>query len=437
MKINRRHFIKSGAAVTAGAMVSPTIIPSHVIGENAPSNRITFGFIGMGPQGTNINLKSFLGQKEVKVVAVCDAFLNKAKNAKAIVDEAYGNQDCRAYQDFRNIIQDPSIDVVVISTPDHWHVPMSLMALEAGKDVFCEKPTLSIEEGQRLTKAFAKSDRIFQTGLEDRSLIHFHRMVEWVKNGAIGDLEQVEVRMPAGVANDIEEPVKPPADLDWNLWQGPAEYHPYTRRITGGFYWRYIDRYSKGPILDMGTHLVDTAQIGVNDPLVCPVEVSGTGEIPVGSLSDVPIKYDLKYRYSNGVEMTVKNGPKGYWDPDGCFLEFRGTRGWVRRDGWDSSLEASDPSILRLRYEADESKHWPHPQSEHLNFLSALKKRSPHTTYPAIDLHQMCTTLHMGVICIQLGRKLQWDPKKEAFLNDTVANQMRKGPEPRNWEAEA
>jgi len=434
MEHSRREFLKySSVAATA---LFPTIIPARVLGENAPSKRITLGCIGMGGQGTNRNLTSFLNESDCQVVSVCDAYMNKANHARDKVNKAYGNTDCKAVQDFRSIIADPQIDAVVISTPDHWHVPMSLMALQAGKDVFCEKPTLSIREGRVLTDACAKRDAIFQAGVEDRSLVHFHKMVELVRNGAIGALKRVKVQLPAGNDFPLEDPVQPPGDLDWNLWQGPAEYHAYTPNRTRGWHWRNNSLYSRGAILDMGTHLVDTAQLGVNDPDVCPVEVSGTGEIPEGRLTDVPVKFDLTYRYGNGVEMRVKNGPKGGWDPNGCYLEYIGDKGWIRRKTWSAGIEASNREILRTRYEAGQSKYWPLPPSEHRNFLDCVKSRK-RTTYPAIDLHHMSTTLHMGVICIQLGRKLQWDTRKEEFCNDAEANKLCHRPKARNWEAEA
>lgn len=435
MKYNRRGFIKSAGAATA-AMAFPAIIPSSVLGAGAPSKKMTLGFIGMGGQGIQKNLITFLGIEDVRAVAVCDAFMNKASKAQAIVNEKYGNDDCKVYQDFRYIMEDPEIDAVVISTPDHWHVPMSLMGLEAGKDVFCEKPTLSINEGRVLADAFADSDKIFQTGLEDRSTVHFHKMVEWVKNGAIGDLEQVIVKMPGGIKYAAQEPCDPPADLDWNLWQGPAAYHPFTKSRTGGGQWRQINMYSKGAITDMGTHLMDTAQVGVNDPDVCPVEVSGTGWIPEGMMSDVPLSYDLTYTYGNGVEMTVKNGSMKGWDPDACYLEFKGSKGWIRRQGWTGGLEASDRNILRKRYTSVESKHWPLPKSEHHEFADCFKSRKQ-PIYPAEDLHHLSTTCLMGVHCIQLGRKLKWDTGKEQFINDSEANKLRFRPPARDWEAEA
>ncbi len=185
----------------------------------------------------------------------------------------------------------------------------------------------------------------------------------------------------------------------------------------------------------MGTHLVDTAQVGINDPDVCPIEVEGTGEIPEKMETDVPVKYHLHYRYGGGVEMTVRNGARGGWDPNSCFLRFEGDKGWIERKTWDARIEASDPHILRTRYSPETTKHWPLPPREQRNFLDGVKSRK-RTTYPALDLHHMSTTLHMGVIAITLGRKLTWDPRAERF-DDDEANRMCVRPEARDWESGA
>ncbi|MEM0964585.1 MAG: Gfo/Idh/MocA family oxidoreductase [Verrucomicrobiota bacterium] len=390
--------------------------------------------IGVGGQGVQVNLSNFLTYGDCRVIAVCDAFMDRADRARNIVNEAYGSNDCKAVQDFRELLADPGIDAVVISTPDHWHVPMSLMALEAGKHVFSEKPTHSIDEGRQLINAFANSDKVFQGGIEDRSKIHFHKMVEWVKNGAIGDLERVDVIMPKG--NDVEfDEISPvPETLDWNLWQGPAEHREYSWNRVSGRGWRQIGIYSKGAILDIGTHLVDTAQLGINDPHGVAVEASGTGMIPEGRLSDVPLEYDLIYRYSNGVELSVRNGEGAVRDPASCFIQFTGSKGWIKRDGWHGPLEASDREILRARYKPEESKHWPIPKSEQRNFVDCIRS-GEQTSYPPQALHEMCTTLHMGVMAIELGRALQWDPDAEAFINDDEANKRRFTPPARNWES--
>ena len=315
----------------------------------------------------------------------------------------------------------------------HWHVPLSMMAVEAGKDVFCEKPTLYVDEGRALVEAVQKHKGVFQAGIEDRSLIHFHKMVEWVKNGAIGKLQRVAVTLPAGMCFPKEKPTKPPADLDWNLWLGPAPFHEYTAHRTGAWHWRNIRDYAGGAILDMGSHLVDTAQIAVEAPGVCPVEVSGTGKIPEGMETNVPITFDLTYRYANGVELSVKNGPGKGWVPKDCSIRFDGDKGWIRRMTWSGRLEASDPAILKTRYTAEITKHWPLPKREQRDFLDCVKSRKP-TTYQATDMHLLSTTLHLGVNAIALGRKIKWDPKTETCIGDDKANAMCQRPPLRDWQ---
>ena len=172
------------------------IIPSRVLGAHGPSNQITMGFIGVGTQGHNVNLKMFLDQDDCRAIAVCDVKPEARERAQNTVNKKYGNQDCDVTDDFRDLLSRKNIDAICISTPDHWHVPMSIVALEAGKDVICEKPTLSIREGRTLVDLVKKTGRIFTTGLEDRSLPRYHKLAEAVRNGAIGKLHTIHVGLP-------------------------------------------------------------------------------------------------------------------------------------------------------------------------------------------------------------------------------------------------
>ncbi len=416
--IDRRSFTKTILA----AGVAPLILPSGLRGAKAPSGKITLGFIGMGWQGVDLNLKSFLNEEDCRCLAVCDAYMSRAEAAKKLVDEQYGNQDCRAVQDFREIVNDPAIDAVVISTPDHWHTTMSLMALEAGKHVFCEKPTFTIAEGRVLADAVKKSGKTFQTGLEDRSLIHYHRLVEWERNGAIGDLHHIDVAVPMGAIRDWEPEVEIPEDLDWNLWLGPAPYHPYTATRTEPMHWRYIRDYSTGIITDWGCHLVDTAQLAVNDPHECAIEVKGSAvPPPEKAQSDIPAEYNLHYRYTNGVTMQLHNVSNEKGLGGNVYIRLYGSKGWVSVTGWRGQFDASDPKILRTQYDVKKSKHFPIPAREHPNFLACIRS-GKEPTYSAETLHQLSTTLHMGVIAADLGRGLVWDPRKERFKGDDEAN---------------
>lgn len=417
MKITRRSFMKS----TAVAAV-PLIVPASVFGKNAPSSRITLGCIGMGGQGVSANLNNFLSYPDARVVTVCDVFESRSKRAQTLVDKRYKSTGCKAVTDFREIIADKSIDAVVISTPDHWHVPMSLIALEAGKDVFCEKPTMTIAEGRALIDAVSKRKAVFQIGLEDRSVMHYHKMIEWLRNGEIGELERVDVSLPNGYVFPKEKAVPVPKGLNYELFVGPAAFLPYTPHRTTQKYWRMTRNFGSGSLVDWGSHQFDTAQLAVNDPDVCPVEIEAEGKIPKNAMSNVPVTFDVKYRYSNGVKVRVKSG--------GTALRLTGTKGWVGNDRWRGQLKASDTKILHKKYTPQTSKHWQRPPGEQRNFLDCVKSRKP-TTYTAETMHTLHTTLHMGVIAIRLGRKLQWNPKKEEFVNDDAANALRSR-EPRN-----
>jgi predicted dehydrogenase len=392
------------------------LLPARVWGDNAPSKRITLGFIGLGSQGCSANLTNFLGCEDAHVVAVCDVVHSRAKNAKTMVDSRYQNTDCKIHTDFRKILEDLAIDAVVISTPDHWHVPMSLMALEAGKDVFCEKPTKAISEGRLLIEAVAKRKAVFQMGMEDRSLSHYHMMVEWLRNGAIGDLQRVDLQLPAGnvIPRTAEQAV--PEGVDYNLFVGPAEFIPFRPVLLTPDGWRMVRNFGGGSLIDWGSHLVDTAQLAVNAPEVCPVEVEGTGEIPRDALTTVPVQFNVSFRYSTGVVVNVKSGGTG--------IRLTGSKGWVGNESWRGKLLANDEKILHAKYPPGTSKHWKMPPGEQRNFIDCVKSRQP-TTYPADTMHLLHTTLLMGDLSIRLGRKLRWDAKKEEFINDAEANTRR------------
>ncbi len=424
----RRTFLRT--ALAAG--VAPLFVPARLRGALAPSNRLHLGFIGVGNHGFGYNLRNFLNQDDCRAVAVCDVFRDRTEKAAAAINEKYGDTGCKLVGDFREILADPGIDAVVISTPDHWHVPMAQLALAAGKHVFCEKPTYAIGEGRALAQAVAGSGRVYAVGLEDRSVIQYHKLIEWLRNGAIGDLYHIDVSLPPGKINpgELEAPV--PEGLNWRLWLGPAPDHPYTPTRTGWMNWRMIRDYSTGMITDWGTHIVDTAQLAANDPAGWPVEVRAWGQpVPAGAQTDIPAVFEVHYRYGNGVTLTVKTNDK----PDlgaNAYIRLLGAKGWISCTGWRGKFEASDPAILQRKYRPEESKHWPLPPGEHRNFLDAVRQRQP-PTYTAETLHRLCTPLHAGLIAMDLGRTLRWDPKREEFVGDAEANRRTRRTLREDW----
>ncbi|MHC4085475.1 MAG: Gfo/Idh/MocA family protein, partial [Planctomycetota bacterium] len=187
--ITRRRFMKRAAGIAAGTLAFPYVVASSALGKAgsvAASNRITLGFIGVGSHGIGMNLRTFLGNSDAHAVAVCDVDTNNLKKGRDTVNQKYGNQDCATYRDWREVISRDDIDAVMVSTPDHWHVPISLAALRAGKDVECEKPTLTVREGRILVETVERYGRVFQWSTEDRSVYEYHRMCELVRNGRIG-----------------------------------------------------------------------------------------------------------------------------------------------------------------------------------------------------------------------------------------------------------
>jgi len=421
-KICRRDFLRGAAKTAAGVLGLAYMVPSRVLGGNgavAPSNRITIGMLGIGSHGFEMNLLSFLAQPDARIVAVCDVDAEHLITARDEVNKTYGNNDCATYKDFRDVLARKDIDAVMISTPDHWHVPMSIMAAKAGKDVQCEKPTLTIREGRELIKAMRKYGRIFQLSTEDRSIYVYHRMAELVRNGRIGKLHTIRVGLPNGYwirgpygKNDKPQPV--PKGFDYDMWLGPAPEAPYT---PGRCHWnfRWILDYSGGMLTDWGAHLVDTAQWGNDTEHTGPIEIEGRGVFPKVGLYDAATDFKISYKYANGVTMTV--------EADEPSIRFEGTDGWVGNRGWRGNLQAHPRQILNSVIGPDEIHLYTCPDGEHRNFLDCVKSRKD-PYFPVEIGHRCCSVLHLGNIAMLLGRKLRWDPDREIFPHDDQANRM-------------
>jgi len=417
-KVNRRWFLRKGAGVCATAVCFPYFVRPSALGKAgtvAASERITLGFIGVGSHGIGMNLKSFLGNADAQAVAVCDVDTNNMNIARDMVNKKYGNKDCATYNDFREIIERADIDAVMISTPDHWHVPISIMAAKAGKDVECEKPTLTVEEGRVLCETMKRYNRVFQWSTEDRSVDVYHRMCELVRNGRIGKVNTIYVELPSGPHTPGDPtPMPVPDGFDYEMWLGPAPYAPYTKdRIHWNFRW--ILDYSGGQLTDWGAHLLDGAQWGNDSEHTGPVEVEGKGVFCKEGLYDTAKEYRIEYKYANGVKLIVTSGTPS--------LKFEGSEGWIGNRGWRGKLQAEPKSILDSVIGPDEIHLYTCRAGEQRNFLDCVKSRKD--CYFAPEIGQRCFTIaHIGNISMLLGRKLRWDPDKERFVNDEQANRM-------------
>jgi predicted dehydrogenase len=423
-KLSRRSFIKSTSGATAGILAAPLIINSCM-----PSKQVTIGMIGTGGHCMGWNLPPFLEMEDVRVVAVCDVDKNRMLDVKKVIDEKYQNTDCATSDDFRDLLERKDIDAVMISTPDHWHVPISILASQAGKDVICEKPTLTIHEGRVLCDVMKKNNTIYQTSIEDRAIPVYHRMAQLVRNGYIGELKKIIVRVPdADVlkmqpASTETQPV--PDYFNYDMWLGPAPNAPYS---PGRCHWnfRWISDYSGGMLTDWGAHYVDTAQWANNSDKSGPISCEGKGDFLSGDIYNTANTFDLNYEYANGVSMRVHSG--------GTAIGFEGTEGWIQCLGWRGDLEASKKSILNAEIKSSDDQLYT-AASEHRNFIDCVKSREE-TFVPVEVGHRTASALHMGNIAMLLDRKVNWDPDKEEFVNDGEANALRSRESRDPWKLE-
>ncbi len=426
--ITRRSFLRRMAAVIA----VPHIVPSSALGRGAtttPSNRIGIGMIGAGRQTIAVNLKQFLQFPDTQVLAVCEVDAWRTANARKSIEDHYARskpsgryRGCAAYDDFRDLLARPDIDAVMISTPDHWHVPMSLAAVEAGKDVACEKPIArTIAGGRALSNAVTKHKRVFRVDSEFRSRQNFHHICELVRNGRIGKVRSVRVGVPAG--DDVTCPPSPhmpvPEELDYKKWLGPASFAPYTENRVhppkgyGRPGWMRILDYGDGMITNWGTHLCDIVQWGNGTERTGPVEIEGHGVYPPpDNLRNVLKTFEVHYRFANGVRVVYETSKP--------FVRFEGSEGWICCE-FPQGLTAEPASILDEKIGAGEI-HFP-LKSEKRDFIDAVKVRGQ-TLEDAEVGHRTTSLCLLGHIAIQTGKKLHWDPDNERFLNSNAANEL-------------
>ena len=422
-RITRRSFIKRTAALSAGAAVFPMIVPASALGRGgatAPSNRLAMGCIGVGSQGTG-NMKGFLKKEALQIVAVADVDRGHRQAAQTIVNATYDNTSCAEYDDYRELLARDDLDVISIAVPDHWHALVAIAAADRKRDIYAEKPlALTIPEGRAMIDAVKRNKVVWQTGSWQRSKRQFLRACEIVRGGHIGEVHTVRVGLPTGrpCARQQEMPV--PEGFDYDFWLGPSPAEPYTeQRCHWNFRW--ILDYSGGQLTDWGAHHCDIANWGMDTENTGPVEIEGTGVFPREGLWDAATDYYIACRYPAKVS-TVS--PKGFTMlvsnafPMGA--RFEGTDGWVHvnRGGFttssaDTKNANSGPEAYEL-YRSDD-----HAQ----NFIDCVRSRKE-TVTPINAAHHAIAIPHLGNISMRLGRKIRWNPDKEQFVDDPIADRM-------------
>jgi predicted dehydrogenase len=431
----RRRFLGDAAAAAAVGLV-PTIVPASALGRDArpaPSERIAVGLIGTGRQLFLKNWPQFAKMPEVQVVAVCDVDSWRMNQVRQAIDEHYGSQTpagtfrgVAAYGDYREILGRKDIDAVMISTPDHWHAPMAIEAARAGKDVSLEKPiTRTIAEGQRIIRAIRDNGRVFRVDSEFRSLQHFHRMAELVRNGRIGQVKAIHVGVPAG--DNVDCPPTPempvPDELDYEGWQGPAPRAPYTEhrvhppRNFGRPGWMRVLYYCDGMVTNWGSHLCDLAQWCNGTERTGPVEIEGEAVYPPpGQLWNVMKTFRITYRFADGTSL--------HYETSKPYVRVEGTEGWISGE-FPRGLEAEPKSILASEIKADEIR-FPF-KSDKQDFIDAVKTRGRTLEDEEVG-HRTTSLCHLGHIAIRLGQRLKWDPKAERFVDNHAADEYLERP---------
>jgi predicted dehydrogenase len=415
--IDRRQFLKKATRVTGSMMLFPYIVPSSSLGKAgtvAPSNRITLGCIGAGPQGQRI-MTNFMQTADAQVIAVCDVNKPIREEALQLVNNHYGKKLCAAYNDFQQLLARDDIDAVSIASPDHWHVIHALEAVKAGKDMYVEKPLgLSVEQGQILRDAVIRYGRIFQFGTHHRSYQVKRFACELVLNGRIGKVHTIKIGSMGGRYSKTYPPMPVPKGLDYERWLGPAPWAPYTEKRVINDWWWHTSEYSLGFVAGYGIHWVDIAQWGNGTQLTGPVEVEGTGVFPRDGLCDCAVSWDVNLKYADGVRLSY-----GDWTRHEEGIRFEGTEGWVHV-AW--GLDAHPKSLLREKIGPEEI-HLPATDHHQQNLLDCIKTRG-RTVCPIEVAVRSDTICHISDIAMRLGRKLRWNPEKEEFINDTEANRM-------------
>ena len=457
----RRDFIKTASA----AAMLPRAAWAGA-GRTSASNRITLGVVGWGMMGP-ANTKAFLANDDCQVVAACDLDKNHLQAAVDTVNSKYGNTDCKAYHDYREMMARDDIDAVMIAVPDHWHALVATEAANRKKDIYGEKPLArTIAEQQAIVKAVEKNNIIWQTGSWQRSTKPFPKAAEIIRNGLIGTVTHVEVGLPGGhhdfagtepaflqrLASLPDKPTdpslivpgtpawdlavsQPPPELDYETWIGPSRMEPYIdARVHMDWRWNY--NIGGGQLLDWIGHHGDIAHWGLGFDLTGPSEIEAHGEFPpANAMWNTATKYNVEctYRkevthYPGDVHITIAGG----FPAIRMGTKWIGTEGWVwvDREGFDASnpewskMDTLPEDLRKVKlYESHEHRR---------NFLDCVKSRKP-TIAPVQTAHHSALPGHLGLISMLVGRKLHWDVAQEKILNDPAATELMSRPYRTPW----
>jgi predicted dehydrogenase len=404
--LNRRRFLRHAGI----GLVAPYFVTSRARGaadQPAASDRVVAALIGCGGRG--MGLLSIHDDPRCDIAAVCDVDLQRMAAAKARIGA------CDTYQDFRRILDRQDIDAVLIATPDHWHAAQTIMACQAGKDVYCEKPLCrSIKEGRKMVEAARRYDRVVQMGTQYRSIARTREVCEWVRNGRLGQVRTVRLSHPNNPTHPCE-PARPvPPELDWDLWLGPAPwaaYHP----ARCHFSFRYFMDYGSGAVTDNGVHMFSVVSWAMGADHTGPVTIEATGRAAPNNLYDVPVEMRVRCEFADPPFELI-------WEQPGSGslnLEFVGSQATLS-GFWDWKITKGQADLSPTRPDEQQLERSDSHSGNWFDCIAARRR-------PVMDVetgHRVTSWSHLGNIAYRLGRKLQWDPAVERFVGDDQANRM-------------
>ena len=446
---SRRKFLKSSMIGASAAFVVPTIVPATVFGKNAPSNKINVGQIGCGRIARGHDMPGSMQHDASRMIAVSDLDSNRMKDGKKLVEDFYNKKtnstqavDVKMYADYKEMLQDKDIDAVIISTPDHWHSQPALEAALAGKDIYLQKPTsLTITEGRLLSDIVHRQGVILQVGTQQRSSPQFRIAAELVRNGRIGKIHTVKIGLPGDPSGPVADEMPIPKSLNFDMWLGSTPEVPYTEigvHPQKGYSrpgWLRIENYGAGMITGWGQHHYDSAAWGMDTEFTGPISVESVAQFPKSGLWNVHGDFMVKQEYENGITVYTSGG---YTNG----IRYEGTEGWifVSRGSYVASasdpvdvaksskaLDASDPAILKSEIKENEI-HLYKSDEQHGNWLDCIKTRKQPISQVEIG-HRSCSVCLISHIAMKIPGVLKWDPMKERFIDNDLANSMLSRPQ--------
>ena len=434
-QISRRDFVKR-AALACGALAAPQIIPASALGRDgvvAPSERIVMGGIGIGGRGTH-DLGWMIGEPDVQFVAICDVRKSRREAAKNIVDGKYGNKDCALYGDMRQFLAERSdVDAVIIATGDRWHALAATMAMRAGKDVYCEKPScLTIPQGQMVVETARRYARVYQTGAQRLSEPNHVFAIEMARTGRLGKIHTVyaDIRYRGGSRHDWlpAEPLPPKEELDWDAWLGPCPWRPYNNVYVNHGWYNYYDFATD--VAMWGAHTMAQALAGIDMTNVSTIEFEYAGPDAT-----------MMTRLSNGVKLVLVRVDGSCWEPcqywhGACGERFDGPEGWTAAADGYSMTDVSSPALLR-EYKKVLNEYigrTRRPMNHVRDFFDCIKSRRLTVANPEVMYRSMSICLAAD-ICDVLKRNLKFDLVKGEFVGDAEANRMRFRTRRETWRA--